>query len=174
MPEVEEDRGGGRRSSVTEVTFNTMRFQKGLGSNIIDDFVPKNLRPMLSKCVIDASLCRAFITIGIDNTRNDVNLGKGCPKFKTLVPVSYRGSGAHLVAVNVLVLLTHLRNNRFAMLRQKKVIFGGEGIMVNDIDTGGGRSEGRRLLNGDMGASSRGGCNKGSGKFKVLFPNDSG
>ena len=70
---------------------------------------------MLSKCVIDAGLCRTFVAIRVENTRDGVNLGTGCPKLETLVPVSNGGSGADNVSVSALVLLDHFSDNRFAL-----------------------------------------------------------
>ena len=76
----------------------------------------ENFRPVPSKRVIDAGLSITFVAIGIENTRDDVNFGKGCPKLETLVPVPYRGSGADIVSISALVFLDHLSDNRFAML----------------------------------------------------------
>ena len=46
--------------------------------------------------------------------------------------------------------------------------------MINDVDTGGGGRKGRGFFNSNMGASRGRGSDEGSGKFKILLPDDSG
>ena len=67
--------------------------------------------PVLSKHIINARLGGAFVAIGIENTRDDLNLGKGRPKFEALVPVPDGGSGAGGVTVSIFVFLDHISDN---------------------------------------------------------------